>query len=559
VRRFAQNELDAMLLPVRQIPTGETEDLTPTIPTGETQELSSSEAAGQYLQPPTIQQRTAMGKRVPVGDATEIQPELVDLETIPQPDVIEVGGDAPRPEGMAERTRAAAAPVPAAPMTDDMLVKAVVDGFRGTNTPQARAFVQDFEAGRIKPADVLKLVGRPPQSPDERLAAAAAQAPQKAELQPGDLLTGDGMPYGTRSGAYARQKKDGGSLIEVPGGWAVRPKETASVDQRNVAGVAAQPVAPSDGGRDPAARSSGAVGSVLAAPGPVVSTAVSPAASGGPAAPVADARGADQALTARGFTDTGPAPGEWVLPVSKLGDVIAKVVSKPGEPIRAEISADYMGKRLDTRTAEGEAAIDEAIQRAKDGINAGRERMAADVVADERGLPAPQDTLKQRADKMRKFRDGPSSANIPVPPPAPKPVGTPSVDARWDVFMPMERRDMLAKAGYDDADQVRALSGTPWTGLTDRVRKALEAVHKQQVNAATEPAETNTTPPAIKGTADKPRPAKPEAAPEPTPAPTPAVKDSLTPAEAPKPERPEALIELRKRLAVLEALRRCIG
>lgn len=120
--------------------------------------------------------------------------------------------------------------------------------------------------------------------------------------------------------------------------------------------------------------------------------------------PAAESEEARELLTSRGFKDAGPAPGEWVLPVSGLGDVIAKVVSKPGEPIRAEISADYMGKRLGSRVAEGPAAIDEAIQTARDGINAGREKMARDAAADERGLPGDQapKSLTDRVQRLRK-------------------------------------------------------------------------------------------------------------------------------------------------------------
>lgn len=88
-----------------------------------------------------------------------------------------------------------------------------------------------------------------------------------------------------------------------------------------------------------------------------------------------------------GFNDNGPAEGDWTLPVSNLGDVVLKVLSAPGEPVRAQVSADYMGRRLDTRTAEGLPAIKEAIERAKDGIQKGRERIAAQFMADERGLP----------------------------------------------------------------------------------------------------------------------------------------------------------------------------
>lgn len=316
VRRYAQNALDAMLLPVRQIPTGDATELAPTIPVGETQELSSTEAAGQYLQPPDREQRANGAKRVPVGDATEIDPERMELEQIPERDVIEE-----RPVGMAERTRTPESKPVAKPMDDAAIVKAVVDGFRGTNTPQARAFVQGFEAGRIKPSDVLKLIGRPPASPDERLAAAAAQAPKPA-ADGSLLLTVDGQPYGTRSGAYVRAKKEGGEIVTVAGGWAVRPKESASVDQRNVDGAPRGVVAPGDG------RAPEPVGSVLDV-GRVASDAGrgNPAAagvavaSGGQTQP-ADAGGRPEAALSEDRADDARAINERILALKAASPIV---------------------------------------------------------------------------------------------------------------------------------------------------------------------------------------------------------------------------------------------
>lgn len=256
VRRMAQNRLDEMLLPWRQPPAGEATDLSPEL-------ISADVGLAQFRSPAQIAAdgKTEIGaasrarqdaadtearsKPLPTGEATELTPDEIELETIPQPDVIEAG-DGTLPPGMAPRTPKHPEQAPAKPMTDADIVHAVVDGFRKTNTPQARAFVQDFDAGRIKPADVLALVGRPPKSPDQRIADAAAQAPQKTTIQPGDILTVDGQPFGTRSGAYVRAKKDGGNVIEVPGGWAVRPKESVS-EQPDVAGVAGRPAGAGNG------------------------------------------------------------------------------------------------------------------------------------------------------------------------------------------------------------------------------------------------------------------------------------------------------------------------
>ena len=82
------------------------------------------------------------------------------------------------------------------------------------------------------------------------------------------------------------------------------------------------------------------------------------------------------------------------------------------------------------------------------------------------------------------LRRGKSSASTPVARPAPKPAGAPSMAARWEVFMPAERIDMLLKAGYTDQEQSRALARTPWTDLTDPVRRALDGVHRQQLSVS---------------------------------------------------------------------------
>lgn len=363
VRRFAQNQLDALLLPVRQIPTGETTDM---LPAGEARELSDEERAAYASRRPFSTQR-ALDRGIPEGEATEIDPENIELETIPQPDVYEEGGE--RPAGMAERTRKPAPQAPAAPMTDDMLVRSVLDRFRTTNTPQARAFVQDFEAGRITPADVLKLIGRPPASPDERLAAAAAQAPKPAELQPGDLLTGDGMPYGTKSGATVRAKREGGSVIEVPGGWAVRPRDAAPEQQP------VQAVAPES------------TGGGVSQSGPAVDTKQPDATAPTSVAQDLEAlRNRDRGYRApedvraaleRGglrsadkFKDTG-----WSASVADgRGDLEVEIDPATGE---ASVTGSYMGRELFQRSATGGPAISAALDEARAGLEEGERRRKA--------------------------------------------------------------------------------------------------------------------------------------------------------------------------------------
>jgi hypothetical protein len=234
VRRYAMNRLEELLLPVRQVPAGEViED--EALPTGETQELTASEAFGQIAIPPERGQMLKPGQRIPRAQATELSVDEIELGQLPVGEAIEIGGE--RPEGMAERTGSREGQVLS--LSGRAAVMQYVNRLRNTNTPAARAFVQDFEAGRITPADVMDLIAPNRQAeptPDERLAAAAAQAPT---IQPGDLLTADGMPYGTRAGAAVRATREGGGdVVQVPGGYVVRTEKAPDAPDAAGDGIA---------------------------------------------------------------------------------------------------------------------------------------------------------------------------------------------------------------------------------------------------------------------------------------------------------------------------------
>lgn len=185
-------------------------------PPMEVSEISLADA-GRMLVPGELAQD------IPAGEATEVPVETVDT-----------GGLEIAPPPRAQRQRSGE-PVEIPAMEIDragrMAVAKYLSEMRRTNTPAARAFMQDFEAGRITRADVLRLV-RPltpaaEPTPDQRLAAAAAQAPQQQGTD-SLLLTGDGFPYGTPAAAVqraSREKLDAGSVIEVAGGYAVRPRD----------------------------------------------------------------------------------------------------------------------------------------------------------------------------------------------------------------------------------------------------------------------------------------------------------------------------------------------
>lgn len=103
-------------------------------------------------------------------------------------------------------------------------VRDYVDGMRKVNTPAAKFYVSEFDAGRITPVDVQQRIqAERGKTPDERLADAAAQAP-KNTAQPGDILNPSGQPFKTLMSARLAAQKTPGDVIEVVGGYSVRPR-----------------------------------------------------------------------------------------------------------------------------------------------------------------------------------------------------------------------------------------------------------------------------------------------------------------------------------------------
>lgn len=130
-------------------------------------------------------------------------------------------------------------------------VLAYVERVRQTNTPAARAFVQDFNAGRITRRDIIQVMqsqpadpladfstgGAPADTASQRLQRAreegrkrqAAQAPQPAPApapaEPQGLQVA--RTYRTRSAAAIEARRTGGEVTQVGDGFAV---ENARVD-----------------------------------------------------------------------------------------------------------------------------------------------------------------------------------------------------------------------------------------------------------------------------------------------------------------------------------------
>ena len=138
-------------------------------------ELSLEEAAALAAQP------TALEQPIPTGQATEMPVEPVE----PAP-ALDMQSRTPRADGTALDPRAPNA------------VAQYVDRVRGINTPAAQAFVRDFEAGRITPADVMQLVA-PTENADANLQTARRALGLKdvaagAQSDRTQLLGPDGLP-----------------------------------------------------------------------------------------------------------------------------------------------------------------------------------------------------------------------------------------------------------------------------------------------------------------------------------------------------------------------------
>ena len=164
-------------------------------------------------------------------------------------------GEARLNETIARMQQADAAPVERAPRTrtdgvglnlQTDPVQNYLDNLRGVNTPAARAYVRDFDAGRITPADVQqRMTAEQGKTPDQRIAQAAAEAPSQTDPvadrlaraaaqgaavpAPTDILNPVGLPFKTRMAADRAAKQTPGAVVPVEGGFVVRPQEPVNV------------------------------------------------------------------------------------------------------------------------------------------------------------------------------------------------------------------------------------------------------------------------------------------------------------------------------------------
>ena len=418
---------------------------------------------------------------------------------------------------------------------------------QATNTPAARAFVQDYKAGRISDADVMaRLVPKTGEDPNARIAAAAAQAPKGDD---GLLLTKDGFPYGTKASAQARVSREGGgSIIEVPGGYAVRPEGVAA-PAPELASPAGMAAGPADVASD---NSGGSGGDIRPGNDGIAASAVSagsPLPGGMAAAPVADGNPANGSLTVggtfeldgKGWTVTDVTPtaikasepggGKKMIAVgSKVWQKIAgpqAIAPEAAAPAGTKVSRSGQGAEHQPAPAAPRAFPTEKLAKLVEMSGRSREDTSGMYLA----LVAKHghDQAEKMLDAALKAADA-RQAKAPDPEPAPAPIAEKAPEAKPD-------EPAAPKSGKAEIRPYRRADGSI----------GYEAV--PIIEAAQEPTE-----------------AKPEAAPAPDRAETPdestqpVVRDSRTtePAAA-KPEQTAKLVDLRKRESILKAIKECLS
>lgn len=361
---------------------------------------------------------------------------------------------------------AASAPQPARIGLDTSPTGTIRVDSRGTAAPETRADAintRQATAPRQRPDGMEQQVSGPGRPRGFVLQGEGTLTPTATEREPAPqlLLTADGYPYGTRAGAAARATREGGTVVEVPGGFAVQ-KETTSAqpDMAGAApGVAAGGVEPR-GDAAPGERTAGpAAGDAVRGPDPRAQPAgdggrgaVQRGPDGQPAAAlsVGDTFGLDGktwTVTESGDTmvraSDGAGSTKIVAKGSKLwktitGASVSSVSSVPGggpagsvrttPAVQQRLFAEWGGKRMEVESLEdardkwerfrdtseaGVSQIGNGIRVLdQDGKFVGRISYNGRIWSEEdRGPegekpePAPKPSLRDRVDAMRKPKE----------------------------------------------------------------------------------------------------------------------------------------------------------
>lgn len=316
------------------------------------QELSIEDANAAAA--PQASKKDDKDELIPTGRKRELNLEVVEPAS---PDGLQPTIDPPRREPRKAQ--------PARDMTDDDVVKAYVEQRRAEGTLAGRRFAGDFDAGRITPEDVLGLVRprRPTPTADERLQAAAAQ---RAQPEPATgLVDSDGRPIPTT----LKERRE---------------------QQRNVAGAAELADGASDGRRADAGRGGAAVGRVADVEGARQPGRAPGDDSGGIAAsPVGDGLRADQALTPDATKQDAAAPAETAPPQGRVPDAAAPSYDRRNagrlERIKAADSPEAAQAVLQEEYADDERHFEGTtrLERAARTIESDRQREQSSARAKE--------------------------------------------------------------------------------------------------------------------------------------------------------------------------------
>lgn len=584
-RRAVSAQLDALERKAKTIPTGEASDMLPTpdvteaadIPAGEATEVEPNLVLDNALlinKDRTFREkqeaiRRKLGK-APGVEATELLPtgDATEVENIPTPDVFE---DIP--------------------------------------TADAAEVLPTGDAAEVIPAG--EVIEEPEALPTgEAIDIEPDQADQDL------LLTGDGMPYGTRAGAYVRAKREGlppEAVVEVPGGWAVKKESEGGPAQPDVPRTAGGTAAAAAGRAPDAVGSGVAVGRVAAdAGGQQPASAAGAVERGGQDGAAGDGAGADPALRIKALS------AQWADAVARgdlaeakrLNDAIVEA-KKPPAPAPAP-QAQASAPAADTREQAIRRAWSAAPRKLNEwtpmsvSVGEGDKRRANDMLVIQRKTRS--DGQGDSVLTMRVLRMGKLLASDPAEPlvftfkltgenkveqVGRARVPTPEDIAQWEgagFTVPGKKAEPVMRPAPDKDDpqfklknELRQLQnaldgdmapqGVPWE-KEPRTRAAYEravADIQRELEAATAESRAPAAPPA-----PEPAPPAAESAPPPrtpaepvdTPAPAPQVSTRTPEPPAPAPTnppapaaqtRPEELIELRKRASVLKQLLECLG
>ena len=217
------------------------------------------------------------------------------------------------------------------------------------------------------------------QNQSGKFAYVALPASQK-EIQPQDLLTGDGKPYGSLIAAKVRARKEGADVVAVTGGWVVRSKPAAAPQTETAPNVGIpDPAVPAPTTSDrggPADNGRGVVadGRLDAEPAPALPGGTAPAAGKAVDAGL-EGRADDAAVAPQAFkVDTKPDGS-----VTVLGDPAAIRAAVPGIPGIAGARGVSYGKSKAEAVAAALGAPDQPAVPTQKPVKVYKTRPAAEA------------------------------------------------------------------------------------------------------------------------------------------------------------------------------------